>query len=50
MLIRHKRREATMLEALREVFGFQAFRPNQEAIVKSILVNIRAFGATPRNG
>ncbi len=30
-------RESTLIDALKAVFGFQAFRPNQESIITSIL-------------
>ncbi len=39
-----------MLETLREVFGFQAFRPNQQAIVTSILEKRDVFAVMPTGG
>ncbi len=39
-----------MLEALREVFGFEAFRPNQEDIARHILSRRDVFAVMPTGG
>jgi len=39
-----------MIEALRTVFGFEAFRPNQEDIVRSILAGRDVFAVMPTGG
>lgn len=39
-----------MLNTLKTVFGFHTFRPNQEAIIKSILNKRDAFAAMPTGG
>ena len=42
--------ENAMLNTLKTVFGFHTFRPNQEAIIKSILNKQDAFAAMPTGG
>ncbi len=42
--------ELAMLNTLKTVFGFHTFRPNQEAIIKSILNRRDAFAAMPTGG
>lgn len=42
--------EHAMLNTLKTVFGFHTFRPNQEAIIKSILNKRDAFAAMPTGG
>ncbi|MBI3353939.1 MAG: hypothetical protein HY034_03515, partial [Nitrospirae bacterium] len=39
-----------MLNTLKTVFGFHTFRPNQEAIIKSILNRQDAFAVMPTGG
>jgi ATP-dependent DNA helicase RecQ len=39
-----------MIETLRTVFGFQAFRPNQESIIHSILNRRDVFAVMPTGG
>jgi ATP-dependent DNA helicase RecQ len=39
-----------MLDILRTVFGFQAFRPNQEKIIRSILAGKDVFAVMPTGG
>jgi ATP-dependent DNA helicase RecQ len=39
-----------MLDTLRTVFGFQAFRPNQEDIIRSILAGRDVFAVMPTGG
>lgn len=39
-----------MLETLKEVFGFEKFRPNQEAIVTRILEKRDVFAVMPTGG
>lgn len=39
-----------MLDTLKRVFGFQAFRPNQEAIIKNILDKRDVFVVMPTGG
>ncbi|MDA8431432.1 MAG: DNA helicase RecQ [Nitrospiraceae bacterium] len=39
-----------MLNTLRTVFGFQAFRPNQEEIIRSILAGRDVFAVMPTGG
>lgn len=43
-------RKSTILETLKTVFGFQAFRPNQEAIIESILNKQDVFAVMPTGG
>src|SRR5208283_595090 len=40
----------TILNTLKTVFGFQAFRPNQEAIIRSILDGRDVFAVMPTGG
>ena len=42
--------EHAMFNTLKTVFGFHTFRPNQEAIIKSILNKRDAFAAMPTGG
>ncbi|MEW6417701.1 MAG: DNA helicase RecQ [Nitrospirota bacterium] len=42
--------EQAMLDVLKTVFGFQAFRPNQESIIKSILNKKDVFAVMPTGG
>jgi ATP-dependent DNA helicase RecQ len=42
--------EQALLKTLRNVFGFQGFRPNQEFIVKSILSGRDVFAVMPTGG
>ncbi len=42
--------ELDVLNTLKTVFGFQAFRPNQESIVKSILNGRDVFAVMPTGG
>lgn len=42
--------EKAMFNTLKTVFGFHTFRPNQEAIIKSILNKQDAFAAMPTGG
>ncbi|VAX34762.1 ATP-dependent DNA helicase RecQ, partial [hydrothermal vent metagenome] len=39
-----------MLDTLKRVFGFQAFRPNQEEIIKNILAGRDVFAVMPTGG
>ncbi|MFQ5715264.1 MAG: DNA helicase RecQ [Candidatus Scalinduaceae bacterium] len=39
-----------MLDALKKVFGFQTFRPNQETIIKNILDKKDVFAVMPTGG
>ena len=39
-----------MYETLRDVFGFQSFRPNQEAIISNILEKRDVFAVMPTGG
>ncbi len=39
-----------MIEALRTVFGFEAFRPNQEEIIKNIMARRDVFAVMPTGG
>jgi ATP-dependent DNA helicase RecQ len=39
-----------MIEALRTVFGFEAFRPNQEEIIKNIVARRDVFAVMPTGG
>jgi ATP-dependent DNA helicase RecQ len=39
-----------MIEALRTVFGFEAFRPNQEEIIKNIMARRDIFAVMPTGG
>ncbi len=41
---------ASMFDALKRTFGFQNFRPNQEAIIKSILNKKDVFAVMPTGG
>jgi ATP-dependent DNA helicase RecQ len=45
-----KNNTITMKEALRTVFGFEAFRPNQEEIIKNILARRDVFAVMPTGG
>ena len=42
--------EQAILNTLKTVFGFHTFRPNQEAIIKSILNKRDAFAVMPTGG
>ncbi len=42
--------KAVMLDTLKRVFGFQDFRPNQEAIIKNILNKKDVFAVMPTGG
>jgi ATP-dependent DNA helicase RecQ len=42
--------ESTIHEALKTVFGFQSFRPNQESIIKNILEGRDVFAVMPTGG
>jgi len=39
-----------MIEALRTVFGFEAFRLNQEEIIKNIMARRDVFAVMPTGG
>lgn len=43
-------RTSAILDTLKTVFGFQAFRPNQEAIIESILNKQDVFAVMPTGG
>ncbi|MGD0281388.1 MAG: DEAD/DEAH box helicase, partial [Dissulfurispiraceae bacterium] len=43
-------REASIFDALKTVFGFQAFRPNQESIIRNILDGRDVFAVMPTGG
>jgi ATP-dependent DNA helicase RecQ len=45
-----KRDHAMIFKTLTTVFGFQAFRPNQEAIIRNILDNRDVFAVMPTGG
>ncbi len=40
----------TIVNTLKNIFGFQTFRPNQEAIIRSILDNRDVFAVMPTGG
>ncbi len=42
--------KAVMLDTLKRVFGFQAFRPNQKAIIENILEKRDVFAVMPTGG
>ncbi len=42
--------ESSILKTLKTVFGFQAFRPNQEAIIRNILEGRDVFAVMPTGG
>src|SRR5208337_2144780 len=42
--------ESSILDTLKTVFGFQAFRPNQESIIRSILDSRDVFAVMPTGG
>jgi len=42
--------ESALLDALKTVFGFQAFRPNQESIIKAIMHMRDVFAVMPTGG
>lgn len=49
-MIRLRNNRDKILDTLKTVFGFHAFRPNQEGIVKSILDGRDVFAAMPTGG
>ncbi len=42
--------DARLYDTLRKVFGFRAFRPNQEQVVRAILANQDVFAVMPTGG
>ncbi len=50
MIDKIQNNEQAMLDILKTVFGFQAFRPNQESIIKSILNKKDVFAVMPTGG
>jgi ATP-dependent DNA helicase RecQ len=50
MLESNRYRESSMFDTLKTVFGFQAFRPNQESIIRNILDGRDVFAVMPTGG
>jgi len=50
MIDKVQNNKQAMLDVLKTVFGFQAFRPNQESIIKSILNKKDVFAVMPTGG
>ena len=47
---RPERDQQTILNALKNIFGFRSFRPNQESIIRSILDHRDVFAVMPTGG
>jgi len=50
MISENLNKEPVILDTLKTVFGFQAFRPNQESIIRSILNKQDVFAVMPTGG
>ena len=50
MIHNNQNQDCSILDILRSLFGFQAFRPNQEPIIKSILSGKDVFAVMPTGG
>ncbi len=50
MPVSSRHHESRIFDNLKTVFGFQAFRPNQEAIIRNILNGIDVFAVMPTGG
>ncbi|MFA4828946.1 MAG: DNA helicase RecQ [Thermodesulfovibrionales bacterium] len=50
MIHNNQNQDCSILDILRSLFGFQAFRPNQEPIIKSIISGKDVFAVMPTGG
>jgi ATP-dependent DNA helicase RecQ len=50
MISKNQSKEPAILDALKTVFGFQTFRPNQEFIIRSLLNKMDVFAVMPTGG